>query len=28
VGYFVYSLLMVLVGMINEGVFSDMMMSY
>jgi TM2 domain-containing membrane protein YozV len=28
VGYFVYSLLMILVGMINEGVFSDMMMSY
>jgi TM2 domain-containing membrane protein YozV len=28
VGYFVYSLLMVLVGIINEGVFSDMMMSY
>jgi hypothetical protein len=28
VGYLVYSLLMVLVGMINEGVFSDMMMSY
>jgi ABC-type Na+ efflux pump permease subunit len=27
-GYLVYSLLMVLVGMINEGVFSEMMMSY
>ena len=28
VGYLVYSLLMVLVGIITEGVFSDMMMSY